>query len=489
MPVDRVRTVPGLLYEAARRYPGRPAVSDEGGGWTYGELAGHSNAAAHWWTLRGVRPGDRVLLRLTGGRDFAALLYGALRVGAVVVPVNPATGPFHLDWILRDAEPALMVTDGPTAAPVPTAGPTQWRSAGPAPPPATGPAAGDLALLMYTSGSTALPRAVMCPHERVCFAAAAIADRLGYTDDDVVLCRIPISFDYGLYQLFLCALGGAALVLRPDLPEAAILRQVRETGATVVPLVPTLTEIALRLAGRDRGPTRVRLLTNTGASLTGGHAAGLRAAFPAASVVAMYGMTECKRITIAEPGEHLRHPGTVGRPLSGTGVAVVDPAGRPLPAGEVGEIHVRGPHVMAGYWRSTDATGERFDGPASAARRLRTGDYGYLDKAGRLYFVGRRDDIFKRRGVRISTHELEAVILDVTGVEAAAVLAPDADGELVVVVAGPVRPTDVLAAVGARLDPARRPDRCVVVERLPTTLNGKLDRQAARRLCGNGGSR
>jgi acyl-CoA synthetase (AMP-forming)/AMP-acid ligase II len=473
--------VPGLLDEAARRYPERPAVSDAGGAWTYAELARHSNGAARWYRARGVRPGDRVLLRLNGGRDFAALLYGALRVGAVAVPVNPATGPFHLDWILRDAEPALIVTDEPTAGP--TTEPTEWRSVEPEPP-GTGPAPGDLALLMYTSGSTALPRAVMCPHERVCFAAAAIADRLGYTDDDVVLCRIPVSFDYGLYQLFLCALGGAALVLRPDLPEAAILRQIRDTGATVVPLVPTLTEIVLRLAGRDRGPTRVRLLTNTGAPLTGGHAAGLREAFPAASVVAMYGMTECKRITIAEPDEHLRHPGTVGRPLRGTGVAVVDPTGHPLPTGDVGEIHVHGPHVMAGYWRSTVATGERFDEPA---RRLRTGDYGYLDEAGRLYFVGRRDDIFKRRGVRISTHELEAAVLDVTGVEAVAALPPDAGGELVVVVAGPVRPTEVLAAVGARLDPARRPDRCVVVDRLPTTVNGKVDRQAARLLCGNGG--
>lgn len=469
--------VSDLVDAAALRSPDAPAVRDAGGCWTYAELAAAARSAAAGLAARGVRRGDRVMVRLPGGREFAAVLYGALRLGAVVVPVHPATGPFHLRWMLADAEPAVVVTsdgretadrDGRTvAAPDGLLG-------GDGPQPADGPCGTDLALLMYTSGSTGMPRAVACPHDRVCFAVDAIAARLRYTGDDVILSRVPVSFDYGLYQLFLGAHTGAAVVLRPDLVEAATLREARRVGATVLPVVPTLAHILIRLAARDPEPTRVRLLTNTGAALGGGLSGGLRRVFPGAAVVTMYGMTECKRITVAEPDEDVAYPDTVGRALDGTRVLVVGPDGDPVPAGVTGEIRVRGPHVMAGYWRAPEATAQRFaEGP-----ELRTGDYGYLDTGGRLYFVGRRDDMFKRRGIRMTTREVETAALDVPGVTAAVALPPGPDNALVVYVVGDTTPADVLAALGERVEPARVPDRCVVVPELPTTANGKVDRSA-----------
>jgi acyl-CoA synthetase (AMP-forming)/AMP-acid ligase II len=492
--------VPDLIDAAAKRWPQAPAVSDATGTDSYAELRYRARCAAGWLSAHGVRPGDRVVLRLPGGRDFAALLYGVLAAGAVAVPVSRTTGPFHLRWILRDAAPAMVVTvaedvpavrqlapapvhdpppridgtDGPQTAPRPAD--TAPRPADTAPRPAdTAPRPADVALLLYTSGTTAMPRAVVCPHERVRFAVDAIAGRLGYTAADVVLCRVPVSFDYGLYQLFLAAGAGAHVVFRPDLPEAALLATVRATGATVLPIVPTLATILVTLAGRDFGAAGVRLLTNTGAALGTGLAAGLRSAFPGASVVPMYGLTECKRATIADPDEDLRYPGTVGRALPGTEVVVVDDDGVPVPAGVTGEIRVHGPHIMAGYWRAPDATRDRF---GDAGGLLRTGDYGYLDDGGRLYFVGRRDDIFKRMTVRMSAQEVEAAVLDVDGVAAAAALPPGPDGELVVYVVGDVSAREVLAAVARRVDRARVPDRCVVLDALPTTTNGKVDRRA-----------
>jgi acyl-CoA synthetase (AMP-forming)/AMP-acid ligase II len=412
--------------------------------------------------------------------------------------VNPTTGTFHLEWMLRDADPVLVVAQpgnqelvrSLTRAGV--AGPDAWLEQAPAGlPPRTGRGA-DLALLMYTSGSTGLPRAVMCPAERVTFAAAAINERLGYRAGDIVLSRVPVSFDYGLYQLFLCAAGGAELVLRPDLPEAAVLQQVARSRATVLPLVPALTQVLLRLAERRPSATALRLMTNTGGPLTKEHANRLRDAFPGASVVAMYGMTECKRITVAAPDEHLRHPGTVGRALRGTVVCITDAGGRDLAPGETGQIRVSGPHVMAGYWRAPDQTRHVFAmGPGGT--ELRTGDLGYLDSAGRLYFVGRQDDIFKRRGVRMNPYEVEEALRDVPGVREAVVLrdavpggtgtAGDARGEgMVAVVLGDVTGAEVLRAAAIRLDPARVPDRCVVVDALPATANGKVDRSALQRL-------
>jgi acyl-CoA synthetase (AMP-forming)/AMP-acid ligase II len=471
-------TVHQLIEAAATRYPGSPAVSDGGGCTTYRELATRGRVAAGWLRANGVRPGDRVVLMLAGGRDFAALLYGVLASGAIAVPVHPRTGPLHLRWILRDAEPVLAVGAGRDTGSVPLhdstgvwAGPQ--RAADPVP-----VAPDDIALLMYTSGSTGMPQAVVCPHDRVRFAVTAIGQRLGYRRDDVVYCRVPVSFDYGLYQLLLGAAAGAHVVFRPDLPDATMLRMVKATGATVLPVVPTLAAILCQLAAHRPAPTTVRLLTSTGAALVVARASGLRAAFPGASIVPMYGMTECKRITIAEPDEDLRHPGTVGRALDGTTVLVVDDNGDSVPPGVVGEIWVRGPHVMAGYWRAEQATGQRFAGLDGADRTLRTGDYGHLDDAGRLYFAGRRDDIFKRMSVRMSTQEVEAAILDVPGVTAAAVRPPGPDGELVAWVVGDVAAEDVRAGVATRVGRARVPDRCVLLDALPTTVNGKVDRGA-----------
>jgi acyl-CoA synthetase (AMP-forming)/AMP-acid ligase II len=477
-----------LLDDAVRRWPDAPAVADGSVRLTYREVARRSTAVASWLHRQGVRRGDRVVLRLPGDADFVTLLFGALRTGAAVVPVHPAASQFHLAWILRDAAPALVVArddDAPAmrALTAPVHDVTLVRrelagapSGGVRPVPATAPS--DTALLMYTSGSTALPRAVVCPHDRVRFAVAAIAARLRYTAGDVVFCRSPMSFDYGLYQVFLCAEAGALLELRPRLSDAALLREIRRSGATVVPVVPTVATILHRLSTRDGSPTAVRLLTNTGAALTTTVAAGLRRAFPDAAVVPMYGMTECKRITIAEPDEDLSHPGTVGRALDGTEVTVVDDEGRPVAAGTTGEIRVRGPHVMAGYWAAPDETARRFDRPDAADRVLRTGDYGFLDASGRLYFVGRRDDIFKRNSVRTSVQEIEAAAADVPGVHAAAARPPGTDGELVVWVAGDVDPDDVLAGIAGRLDRAKVPDRCVVLPALPTGANGKVDRTA-----------
>jgi acyl-CoA synthetase (AMP-forming)/AMP-acid ligase II len=464
-----------LLDAAAKRRPDVPAVSDEDGHETYGGLAEHSRASAAWLARSGVRAGDRVVVRLPPGLAMASLAYGVLRTGAILVPVSPQTGSLHLEWILRDCAPALVVSSDNLPDPA------DWRGSDPKAPSIGG---NDPALLLYTSGSTTMPRAVVCPHERVRFAVDAIGARLGYTPDDVVLCRLPMSFDYGLYQLFLAAAAGCQVAFRADLPMAATLAAARAVRATVLPVVPTLTAILLRMGARDRRPTDVRLVTNTGEALSAAHARGLRDIFPKAAIVPMYGMTESKRITIGEPDEDLRHPGSVGRALDGTEVLVVDGDGTPLAAGEVGEIWVKGPHVMRGYWRSAAATAQRFYRSEHPDRLLRTGDYGYLDTSGRLYFVGRRDDIFKRRGVRMSATELEAAVLSVPGVVQAAVLPPEQDGELVAWVVGDVTPRYLTTELASRTEPAKVPDRFVISASLPLTVNGKLDKRALRTMDG-----
>jgi len=322
------------------------------------------------------------------------------------------------------------------------------------------------------------------------FAATAIARELRYRPDDVVYVALPLSFDYGLYQLFLAALAGAHVWLGGT-AGPGLVGELAEAGATVLPAVPglagTLARMLPRAATRgDRPP--LRLLTNTGATMPPATLARLRAALPGLGVQLMFGLTECKRIAVMPVDGDLRRPGSCGRPLPGTAVLVVDEHGAPLPPGQTGELVVRGPHVMSGYWRRPELTAQRFEQRCGLFPQLRTGDYGHLDADGYLYFEGRRDDLYKSRGFRVSTVEVEAAALRVDGVWAAAVLPPDAGrAEAVLVVATDLDAGSVLRGLRAELEDAKVPAACVPLPELPTGGNGKVDKRALAALVGEAG--
>ncbi|MEW2193672.1 class I adenylate-forming enzyme family protein [Streptomyces microflavus] len=490
-----------LLDAAAAASPSMPAVRDDGGSLTYAELARASRRLAQWLADSGVKRGDRVLVRHRNAVSVVVLLYAVSRISAVLVPVSPALSRFQLLSVLSDAEPVLVLgsveagaseagdeltwlraqsrayTAPLSAALDESRGCVEWR--GP------GPRSTDLALLMYTSGSTSAPKGVMCPHRAVVYAARAIAARLQYRPEDRVFCRVPLSFDYGLYQTLLCAVAGGELQLVPEGQDAVLLRSILTWGATIVPVVPSLATMLIALVSRRGAPAapRIRLFTNTGATLTAETAAALRAAFPGAAVCAMYGITECKRVSVMEPDGDLERPGSSGRPLDGTTVTVVDEENRALPPGLQGEFVVRGPHVMAGYWRAPEQTGQRFTPQPRGEYELRTGDFGKVDADGYLYFTGRRDDMFKRKGIRVSTTEVEAAAHDIDGVIAAAALVPDSGhGLLLFAETSHVTAEQILTGLRDRLEQAKVPDACRILDRLPLTPNGKIDRAELARL-------
>ncbi|MET7479230.1 AMP-binding protein [Streptomyces sp. NPDC005648] len=480
-----------FLGRAAALRPSAPAVRDRAKGWSYGHLDAAARAVEQRLGTLGVRPGDRVLARIGSVCEFLALMYGTWRHGATFVPIGRGMRGYHLKSVLADAEPVLVVTtpaeataaDGvpwPAEATVLTLDDFDFEPADAPAGPARPVPADRLALLIYTSGSTSAPKAVACPHAPVAFAARAIQARLEYRPDDVVLTAVPLSFDYGLYQALLSALAGAELLLSDADEHTRLLGYAREHGATVLPLVPSLGEVLVRLTLRDDRPTRVRLFTNTGAALNAPLIAQLRERFPGAKVAPMFGTTECKRMTILEPDGDLAKPGSVGPALPGTEVLVLDERGRALPPGETGEIAVRGPHVMAGYWRAPEPTALRFRTGPDGVVTLHTGDYGRLDEDGHLYFQGRRDDLFKRRGHRMSAIEIEAAALDVPGVREAALLVPEDGRDMVLFTVGEPTSALVLEQLGERLEAAKVPDVCHVLPALPLTPNGKTDRKRLR---------
>lgn len=491
-------TAPRLLHEllddALAAHADRPAVGTHADRLTYAELAAESRRIAAGLHALGVRAGDRVVLAIAPDVVIPALLYGCSRLGAVFCVFGEAAPPPAYAHVFDDAEPAVLITDNPDARAL-----AEHRDicvlttadlrtlTGPAQFPA--PIAVDPVCLIYTSGSTGLPKAVVSTHAQVSFAVEAIQSQLRYQPSDVVFCALPLSFDYGLYQLFLATEAGAFVHLA-DATDAGprLLAELLRTHTTVLPAVPGMARgLAMMLSRRGATPPPVRLMTNTGSAMSEGVLAQLRARIPGLGIQLMFGLTECKRATIMPLDEDLHRPGSCGRALPGTEVFATDADGNRVPAGEVGELVVRGPNVMAGYWRRPELTAQRFPHAEGLFPRLRTGDYGWVDDDGYLYFVGRRDDLYKERGFRVSAIEVAAAANRIDGIDAAAVLPPgEGRDEATLVVVGTVAPAEVLAALREQIEEFKVPRRCQVVPSMPLTRNGKIDRAALDRLVPDG---
>jgi acyl-CoA synthetase (AMP-forming)/AMP-acid ligase II len=325
----------------------------------------------------------------------------------------------------------------------------------------------------------------MSDHSNVVFAASSIIEYLHNVESDIVIGMLPLSFDYGLYQLLMVFKFGGTLVLERSFTyPAAILKRIQDERVTGFPGVPTIYAMLLQMDLSEFDLSSLRYLSNTAAALPPSHIQQLREKFPWVTVYSMYGLTETKRTLYLPPEELDRRADSVGIPIPGTECWVVDEQGNRLPPGEVGELVVRGRHVMRGYWEDPVLTAQRYrPGELPGERLCYTGDLFRMDQEGFFYFVGRKDDIIKTRGEKVAPKEVETVLYRLDGIiEAAVVGIPDPVlGEAVkaVVVADRTRLTEaqILAHCRANLEDFMVPQKVEIRDELPKTPSGKIDKK------------
>jgi long-chain acyl-CoA synthetase len=501
--------IDAFLAASARRTPGKIALVCGDTRVTYAALNDAADRLAATLAARGAGRGERVVILAENGWEAVVAVFAAAKAGATFSVVSPAMKADKLGFILRNCRPAALLTQQrlvPVAAaaladapPVPcviVAGDAtalagaisldQALAEGAPPPPFPGITL-DLAMLVYTSGSTGFPKGVMMTHANVEAASGSIISYLGLAEDDVILCALPISFDYGLHQVLMSIRRGATLVLEPSFAfPQAVLAKLAQEGATCFPLVPTMAALLLQMRDLEPGAfPHLRTITNTAAALPPAHIARLQALFPATRIFSMYGLTECKRCTWLPPEELARRPGSVGIAIPGTEAWVAREDGNRAAPEEVGELVIRGPHVMQGYWEDAAATARALrPGPFPWERVLHTGDLFRADAEGFLYFVGRKDDIIKSRGEKVSPKEVENVLYALPGVrEAAVVGVPDpvlgiALKAVLALEPGAVMTArDVVRHCAARLEDVMVPRQVEFRDALPKTDTGKISRR------------
>lgn len=490
------------------------ALIVEGHPWTYGQLLDAATRLAAALQARGVQRGDRVAIYMDNTWPCVVSIFATLLAGGVFLVINPQTRADKLAFILEDSGARLLLGDTHLMEVMAGAlsqgrAPLQVILSGDGP---LRPLAGhasvtrfdealhedatlavrgtiplDLAALIYTSGSTGHPKGVMQTHQSMVFATGSLVEYLRLDRTDRILCLLPLAFDYGLYQLLMAVTLGATLVLERSFTyPAQIYQRMLQSGVTVFPAVPTI--FAMMVSAHAREPLcfpAVRRVTNTAAALPDSFTDALRAMFPAALIYRMYGLTECKRVCYLEPELLDAKPGSVGKAIPGTEVYLLDESGAAVAPGQPGILHVRGPHVMAGYWNRPDLTDHMLKpGPLPGERVLCTHDWFRMDVEGFLYFVGRSDDIIKTRGEKVSPVEVENALHRIPGVREAAVVGipDDTLGEAVrayVVAedAAALSERQVRALAARLLESFMVPKEVVFLEALPRTATGKVSRR------------
>ncbi|MEO6925806.1 MAG: amino acid adenylation domain-containing protein [Rhodanobacter sp.] len=499
LPRRRSDNVPGLFAAVAVAHANSIAVVDAGENLTYAELDRRADALARRLQKAGVARGDVVALLLERSAQAIVAILGVLKAGAAYLPLDHGHPTERLAFALKDASARVILIDPELAPPalpdsvvrlvLGDAGEADGAIRNDSPLPALD--ADGLAYVMYTSGSTGTPKGVAIRHRSIIRLVCGV-DYVALETDTRMLHAAPLGFDASTLEIWGALLNGGRIVIHPEaIPTAAgLARTIVGEGVTTAWLTASLFNAVV-----DEDPRQLdglRELLIGGEALSVDHVRRALAALPHTSIINGYGPTECTTFTCTYriPGDLAADARSVpiGRPIADTRVYVLNPARQLVPVGVVGELYVGGAGVAQGYLGHPELTAERFVADPfdllNEERLYRTGDLVCWRADGTLDFVGRRDSQIKIRGYRIEIGEIEVALMRHPGVRACAVMLrddPPVGKRLVayVVAAGAgVGVPSLRAYLAAALPEFMLPAAWVLLEALPVTVNGKLDRRA-----------
>ena len=488
-----------ILAESAQRYPDKAAVVLGPATVTYSQMWAQARRFGAALQDAGVGFGDRVALMIPNVPQFPMAYYGALAIGASVVPVHSLLVADEIDYVLRDSGATVFICAGPLlgegAKGAELAGVPVWsvlhegdevpsleRAAGAASPVdlvLRDPA--DEAVVLYTSGTTGAPKGAVLSHDNVMWNATMSAfDTVRLQPDDVIFGALPLFHSFG--QVVVLNAGfraGATIALVPRFDPAAAMDIIEATGVTVFAGVPTMYVALLEFAQSDPRRPQFRLAVSGGASLPVAVIDRFKDTF-GADIYEGYGLSETSPVATFNQAWYGRKPGSVGRPIWGVEVAITSPELEGelkfLPSGDVGEIVIRGHNIFTGYLNKPDATDAVMVGDW-----FRSGDLGYADEDGFIFIVDRKKDLIIRGGFNVYPREVEEVLMRHPAVSQVAVVAlPDATyGEeicavVVLTADGQVEADELITWSQDFLGKHKYPRQVRFVESLPLGPSGKI---------------
>jgi acyl-CoA synthetase (AMP-forming)/AMP-acid ligase II len=443
-----------FLSASARRTPDEVALVCGGTRLTYREIEELANKAANALADIGVRRGDRVAVFLDNCIEAVLCIFGILKAGGIIVVVNRTMKANKLRFILNNCGAKGLVSDknavnllssvlpespsvefvvlkggyppGESLGTTECFGLDELLDGASSSPPERRCISIDPAAIIYTSGTTGLPKGATFTHLNMISSANSVTHYLENVPSDVILNVLPLSFSYGLYQILMgFKVGGRVVLEKSFLYPYKVIDLMLKEEVTGFPGVPMIFSILIQLEGIKRLDFQhLRYITSSGATLPVEHIRRIRELFPKAKLYSMFGLTECKRVCYLAPEEVDRRPGSVGKAMPGVEAFLVDDNGqRIITPNTLGGLVVRGPNVMVGYWGNPEESAKCLrQGPNAWERVFYTGDLFKVDEEGFLYFMGRKDDIIKSRGEKVSPREVEEVLYALPGVAQAAVI-------------------------------------------------------------------
>jgi long-chain acyl-CoA synthetase len=514
------RVLGEALIFAAKNQPSKTAIIIKTKEYSYSDLKTSAESVAHHLVSSGIKKGDRVAVYMNNSWQCVVSIYGITLSGAAFLVINPQTKADKLNYILKDSGARILFSESilnnelskalgdPTdieelivcgdinkitsfnsikLVDFETLTNSDSRQTSL---PRIIP--NDLAALIYTSGSTGFPKGVMMTHQSMVFTSWSLVEYLRLSDEDRILLLLPLAFDYGLYQLLMSVTVGGTLIVEQSFTfPASVYKQIEISKPTVFPGVPTI--YAMMIAANKKTGLAfdcIRKVTNTAAALPEEFIPDLKKIFPNALIFKMYGLTECKRVCYLEPELVDIKTDSVGKAIPGTEVFLLSQDGKPVGPGERGILHIRGPHVMLGYWHKEELSREMLrEGNLPGERILCSNDWFKMDEEGFLYFQGRTDDIIKTRGEKVSPLEIENTIYKIPGIKEVAVIGiPDElMGEAIIAFVtthgnATLEEKEILRECSLKLELFMIPKRIIFLPEMPKSSNSKIDKKELKKM-------